>query len=152
MWTNWKNCFVWLFVEIWWNVILICNCLSDGCKFITEIEDDGASVSSFPVIWLIGSSLYCFMMSGWLLVIQSAYLETLHRRLHVGHYTEEFPGSFFRQNRWSIIVRFDHGRVIITMSSRTSSSKIFPETVECLGFLVHLQIHNGPRLRQVIVE
>ena len=76
---------------------LSCNRLSDGGKFITEIEDDGALVSSFRVIWFISSSLYCFKMSGWLIVIQSFYLETLHRRLHVGHYTEEFPGSFLRQ-------------------------------------------------------
>ena len=76
---------------------LSCNCLSDGGKFLTEIEDDGALVSSFCVIWFICLSLYCFKMSGWLIVIQSFYLETLHRRLHVGHYTEEFPGSFSRQ-------------------------------------------------------
>ena len=128
------------------------GCPSDRGNFITEIEGDGAPGSSFPVIQFISLSLYCFKMSGWLIVIQSFYLETLHRRLHVGHYTEECSGSFLRQNRWRIIVRFDHGRVIITMSSRTSSSKIFPEKLECLGFLVRLQIHNGPRLKQVMFE
>ena len=114
---------------------LSCNCLSDGGKFLTEIEDDGALVSSFCVIWFICLSLYCFKMSGWLIVIQSFYLETLHRRLHVGHYKEECSGLFLRQNRWRIIVRFDHGRVIITMSSRTSSSKTSSREIGMFGFL-----------------
>ena len=47
--------------------------------------------------------------------MQSVYLETIHRRLHVGHYTEEFPSLFFEtESTWRMIVRFDHGIIITT--------------------------------------
>ena len=133
-------------------MILICNCLSDGSEFIIEIGDDGASVFFLPchlsdrVVSLLFQDIWLIVGYSWpilKLFIDGSMLDV---------WTEELPGSFLRQNQWSIIVQFDNGRVIMTISGRTPSSKIFPETLGCLCSLVPFWIHNRPRLRQVIVE
>ena len=105
-------------------------------EFLVEIGDDGALVF-FLSCHLIDRVVCLLFQDIWLIVGYSRpILKLFIDGSMLDVWTEELPGSFLRQNRWSIIVRFDNGQVIMTMSGRTSSSKILPETLECLGSLV----------------
>ena len=81
---NTKKLFRLIICEIWWNMILIVPCFSDGIEFLVEIGDDGALVffSFLSSDWLGRLSIVSRYLAD--CGIQSAYLETFYRRLYVG--------------------------------------------------------------------
>ena len=90
-------------------MILIVPCFSDGIEFLVEIGDDGALVF-FLSCHLIDRVVCLLFQDIWLIV---GYSQPILKLFIDGSmldvWTEELPGSFLRQNQWSIIVRFDNG-------------------------------------------